>query len=296
MNRNNLIGTTSLIGSAFLYSLFPVFSRIISFNMPLFFQNWFRALVEIIIIGTILIIIRAWKPIKKEDIFWIFIKNIAGLIGFLGSYYAFIYLPIGIAYFIFYVGSLTFGYFFGYFIFKEKLGFLKILSLVLAFVGLFLIYFKDLNVANWVYGLFALISGFGSSAWGILIKKISPKHHPLQVYLIETFFYFLITFFISLIVKEAWQAPALNTLWFANLGFIIMFIGTGQLMIIGYRYISSQIGSLIMISEVVFGIIIGLIVYKETLSLMTLIGGILIISAMILPQFNYGNKTIREKK
>jgi len=264
--------------------------------MPLFFQNWFRALVEIIIIGTILIIIRAWKPIKKEDIFWIFIKNIAGLIGFLGSYYAFIYLPIGIAYFIFYVGSLTFGYFFGYFIFKEKLGFLKILSLVLAFVGLFLIYFKDLNVANWVYGLFALISGFGSSAWGILIKKISPKHHPLQVYLIETFFYFLITFFISLIVKEAWQAPALNTLWFANLGFIIMFIGTGQLMIIGYRYISSQIGSLIMISEVVFGIIIGLIVYKETLSLMTLIGGILIISAMILPQFNYGNKTIREKK
>ena len=63
-----------------------------------------------------------------------------------------------------------------------------------------------------------------------------------------------------------------------------MFLITGQLMIYGFRNVSAQLGSLIMLSEVLFGIIIGAVLYKEALSLTVLAGGILVIVAMVLPE------------
>jgi drug/metabolite transporter (DMT)-like permease len=96
--------------------------------------------------------------------------------------------------------------------------------------------------------------------------------------------FFLITFFFSILLKEQWTLPSLSAAWIANLLFALMFMTTGQLMIYGFKYVEAQIGSLIMLAEVVFGIIFGFIFYKEAVSITTLVGGVVIISAIILPE------------
>lgn len=63
-----------------------------------------------------------------------------------------------------------------------------------------------------------------------------------------------------------------------------MFLTTGQLMIYGFKYVEAQTGSLIMLAEVVFGVFLGFIFYKETISFTTLLGGMAIIAAIILPE------------
>lgn len=66
--------------------------------------------------------------------------------------------------------------------------------------------------------------------------------------------------------------------------FGVMFLVTGQLMVYGFSNFEAYTGSLIMMSEILFGLIIGFIFYSEVLSPLTLTGGVLIISAMVLPE------------
>jgi drug/metabolite transporter (DMT)-like permease len=62
-----------------------------------------------------------------------------------------------------------------------------------------------------------------------------------------------------------------------------MFVLTGQLIIYGFKYLDSQKGSLLMLLEVVFGVIVGFLVYQETLSWGAVLGGLLILLGVALP-------------
>ena len=64
-------------------------------------------------------------------------------------------------------------------------------------------------------------------------------------------------------------------------------------MIWGFKHIDAQIGSLIMLSEILFGILIGYLFFKETITIFTLLGGIFIITAIVLPQIAQSQPTLR---
>ena len=66
--------------------------------------------------------------------------------------------------------------------------------------------------------------------------------------------------------------------------FGVMFLVTGQLMVYGFSNLEAYTGSLIMLSEILFGLIIGFLFYSEIPSTLTLTGGIIIILAMVLPE------------
>ena len=135
-----------------------------------------------------------------------------------------------------------------------------------------------------VYEIGSLAAGFGSGTWNVLSKKIPSRYPPLQLNFLDCLINFFIVFITSLLFKERWFVPSFNILWLVNFGFSATFLITGQLMIYGFRNVSAQLGSLIMLSEVLFGIIIGAVLYKEALSLTVLAGGILVIVAMVLPE------------
>jgi len=59
-------------------------------------------------------------------------RSIINWSGYLCSYFAFYYLPIGTAYFIFYGGSLISGYIWGAWLLKENLSKVKIRALILS--------------------------------------------------------------------------------------------------------------------------------------------------------------------
>jgi len=72
-----------------------------------------------------------------------------------------------------------------------------------------------------------------------------------------------------------------------------IFIITGQLIIYGFRHLEAQVGSIVMLMEIVFGLFLGFMLYDEVLSVTSLIGGALIIVAVVLPEFNYKKATRR---
>lgn len=285
MPKTFFFGAGSLITAAFIYAFFGVLTRVIGFELPLFYQSWTRALLCVFILTIPFVLSKTrWKKTSSRDLKWIAARAFGGIFAFVGSYFSFIYLPLGTALFIFYGGSTIGGYILGYFLFKERVYRIKLLSLLLALAGLFLIYVVNMRITTPLYMGTALMAGLTVASWNTFSKKISHQYSATQLNLLDFFFTFVFMLIMSIIGRERWILPTISTPWLASLGFAFLFISTGQLMIWGFKHIEAQIGSLIMLSEILFGILIGYLFFKETITVFTLLGGALIIIAIVLPE------------
>lgn len=287
MKNKNLLGIGSLVSATFIYGFFGILTRIVGFTFALFFQNWVRNLLSVLLLIIPLVVFKQWSNIRKKDFKWMVARSVAGIVCFIGSFVAFYFIPIGTAYFLFY-GTMTTGcYILGAFLFKEKLTPIKILSLVLSIVGLLLIYSLNINLNKAIYIFAAIIAGLGSATWNTFSKKISGNYSALQLNFMDFLLSFIICFVISFFLKEQWVYPTISKIWIANLLFVVMFLLTGQLMIVGFKHIDAQKGGLIMLLVILFGILFSYFFFKETISISTLAGGGIILLAIILPEIKW---------
>lgn len=274
----------ALTSAALLYSFFAVLTRIMGFDLPLFFASFTRNLLAALLLLLPLWLLGKWQHMSRRDWFWLCLRSAGGILGFVGSYYAFYYLPMGTAYFIFYAGSTIMGFFLGRLFFGEKIEGVELLALVLSIVGLGMIY--SLSGIDWQllnHMLLALAGGVGSAIWNVFSKKVSSKYSAIQLNGADFAIFAVLTVVISLVRQETWVLPAWNVLWLANLLFVLMFVVTGWLVIYGFKNLDSQKGSLLMLLEVVFGVVVGFLVYQETLSVGAVLGGLLILLGAALP-------------
>lgn len=292
-NRNKNSSIFSLIFACLIYGFFPILVRTIGYKIPIFYQNWTRTLLEFFILMIPVAYYKKWIKIKVKDYGILVIRAIGGLIGFIAGYYSFLYLPIGSAFFIFYVGSLSGGFILGKIMFQEKMTKLKWFSFLIGMIGLYFVYSFSIKANEILPVLAAVASGLGTALWNISSKKISGRYSALQLNVVDVALYGIMVFFISLWIKEPWTHPVVNIAWFASLLLAISLIITGQLMVIGFKNIEGQLGSLIMMLEVVFGILFGFTFYREIVSIRTLFGGGLILFALILSQSKFKNKLLR---
>lgn len=288
--NKTLIGFASLLSATFIYGFFGVLARVIGLNLPLFYQSWVRNLFQLFILGALVLAMRKWVPVKTKDVKWLLLRTAGGLVGFFGSFIAFLYIPFGTTYFVFYAGSTMGGYVLGNILFHEKFNLKKIISLGLSVVGLLFIYSVSFDMDKSVYVLAALLSGFGTSVWNTFSKKISDDYSALQLNLVDTVLTFAATLSLSLILKESWVAPEFSVIWLAMILFAVMFIMTGQLMVYGFSRLDVHLASLIMLTEILFGVIFGYVFFRESVTPMTLVGGLLIISAIVLPELRTAKK------
>lgn len=275
----------ALLTATFLYSFFGVLTRIMGFELPIYYASFTRDVAGALILLLPLYLSKKWQKVAKKDWPWLVLRASGGVLGFLGSYYAFYYLPLGTAYFIFYGGSTIFGFLSGAIFFGEKVSRLEAFSLGISLLGLILLYSVGGVAADLLkYVIWAFVGGMGAAIWNTFSKKISGTYSATQVNGLDFAVFSLLMMILSLIQGESWMGPALNFTWLANLLFVIMFVVTGQLMIFGFKHLDAQKGSLIMLLEVVFGAIIGLIFYQETLGFGAIVGGLLILLGAVLPQ------------
>lgn len=290
--NKKLVGTGSLIGATFLWGFFAVLSRTIGFKLPIFYVVWTRNLAAFLILLFPVLFFRKYSPVTKTDFFWITLRSLGGIISLIGTYVSFQFLPIGTVYFVFFGTQVVSGYLLGKWLFQENISINKILSLVLALVGLFLLYSLNIKSGKSTYVLLSVLAGFSGTIWNTFSKKTSHKYTPLFLNWLDCVMFAVICFFISLTLKEPWIMPSLTLPWIANLVFLFIVLVTGQLVIYGFKYLDAQTGSLVLLMEIVFGILVGFIFYRETITLATFIGGLLIVSAIILAEI----KTPKSRK
>jgi drug/metabolite transporter (DMT)-like permease len=187
---------------------------------------------------------------------------------------------------MFFGGSTLGGFILGKFLFQENLNRLKITSLFLALIGLLLVYSISINPGQFWYLWLAFGSGLGAALWNSLSKKVADSYSAIQLNGLDFLITGIITLIISIGFQETWSWPNLSQPWIANGLFLILFALAGQLIIYGFKNLDVQRGSLIMLLEIVFGILLGSWFFHELLGFWSLVGGGLIILAAALPEMS----------
>ena len=99
----------------------------------------------------------------------------------------------------------------------------------------------------------------------------------------STFVIFVINLFLAIFLGERLNTHITSSTWFADIGYgIAGFLGSG-LTLYGFKFIDAHKGSIILLSEIVFGVLFGFILFKELLNITTVFGGLLIMIAAVLP-------------
>lgn len=282
--KKELKGSIALVFLALLYSLYGIFSRVISDTFDAFSQNLVVSLMGCIVFGFIFLFTgKKIKSIVKKDLFWVLAWLLSGSVVMPLEFIIFNHLKIGLFYFLSYSTIIVGGFLFGKLFFKEKMNFVKMVAVILSLIGLFLIYFISIGGSEIIYVFYSLICGLIIGFWNTVSKKFSNNYSNSQL----IFFLCLISATVAGIGMffTGEKMPVFNFsfgwIMIVIYGFIQM--TTVNLIIYAFKNLDAQVASVMMPVEIVFAVFFGFLIFRETIPFMTLIGGILIVSAAVLP-------------
>jgi drug/metabolite transporter (DMT)-like permease len=154
---------------------------------------------------------------------------------------------------------------------NEKLTKEKVLFIIAAFLGMFLIFRVDFSALN-IGDLMALISGITSGMAVVSIRELRKTESSWMIVLSFVFFGTLFSLFFLKDNVVVPGGPALAAL------LLIGVLGTaGQLFqTYAFKLCSTALGGVISMSSVVIATILGILIFHDSLTINTVIGGILI--------------------
>lgn len=172
----------------------------------------------------------------------------------------------------------------GFILLREKVTFQKVLLVLLAFAGVFLIAVRDYsNIFIWGRGeVLTLISTFFFSLSYIARKWMSNTLNNQEMTVLNFFIAFLIVLFVSLIKGDGVPINGWQT------GIFLAVVGAGTFNIAnvfltnyGFQKVEAVLASNILTLESFFAVILGFLFYKEVPLFKDVIGGIIIIISVV---------------
>ena len=174
----------------------------------------------------------------------------------------------------------------GFVILKNRVNAFNILSLILSFIAIALL-FQPNGFNTWkIGGFFAILSALGQASYLISRKKLSYYKANFMM-LSNTFIGVIFLGMLSLIIENTFYFHGAITnlsgnTWLATVIFGIDNFFAWLAMTKGFEYFKATSASVILLSELVFGAFFAFILFKESPTYVTIIGGILILFSSTL--------------
>lgn len=265
------------------FASFGVWAKLVGDTYDVFTQAWTRALIICIVLLIVGIITKQLIRFKREDTKWIVVYAAFSLFTVAPIYYAFTQMDIGTATILFYAAYMVASYVIGRLFFAEKITAAKVTAMILAIIGMALVFGVELaGVSVLALGL-AILNGVASGGEVSFTKKVSQTYSPLQLTLVSWSAICVVHFAIAVGLGEdlfPTQSPqsAVGIVLFALTAMLAFW-----LVVAGYKRIEAGIGGLIGTLEVPFAVILGALFFGEQLALPAIIGGVLIFAAAAIP-------------
>jgi len=276
-------GIVFILLSTIMFGSYGAWSKLIGNSFGVFYQGWTRTLLISLILFPILYARKEIVPIQKKDWKWMSIFLISTSLTQAPIFYAFNHMDIGTATLLFFVGMIITMYLVGFAFLGEKPTRIKIISLVLAAVGLYATFSFSLVAFSILAASMAVLNGIASGVELSSSKKLTGKYSPLYVTWLSWIIIAVTNCIASLALGEPQPLPAFNLAWIYLVIYAVVSILGFWFAIEGYKYAEASIGGLLGLLEVIFAIIFGMLLFHQTLTLMVVLGGILIMIAAALP-------------
>lgn len=278
----HLKGYVLLLVAAVLYGTYGVWSRLMGETFPPFFQAWTRGILIVMMMLPYLLVTRSIRKIERKD--WGFFAVYFALTACTQAplYYAFNAAPIGTVQLIFYATLVITAYIFGKYYVGEVITRIKLLAMLLAFVGLLCVFGTSVLVFAPLGLALAMFNGFASGGEMTSAKRIPEKYS--SAFVAWTGWVFIVpTHYVLSLIFEEQVAFHLNAAWGWLIVYAIVNMTAFWLGLIGYRLVDASIASLIGLLEILFAVVFGWIIFDETPRAGVYLGGIIILFAAMLP-------------
>ena len=288
-------GVLAVVAASFLYGIMPIFTkRVLMEGMTsgsiVFYRLFFSAVVSFIILKAT----GADISVSREQFAHL---SIFGIIGFGATMalltVAYSLIPTGLATMLHFTYPLFVTIVMAV-AFREKLSIFKVLSCLCALGGLALMAdFSRLSVAGI---LLAVGSGITYSCYVIANRKSSFSNLPGMVIVFYVSSVAAVFFGIKAIITKEFMLPK-NALCLGLLLIIAIFctITTLYLLTYGIKTLGASNASVLNMLEPVISLVAGIIIYKESVSLLGIIGAVLVVLSGLAVAFDSMNSEPRVK-
>jgi len=286
--NHELKGALFLVLSAFLYSIMPVAIRFLgSQKLTPISQVFLRYIFAFVAAAVYFFVIKKIKfSVKSKDIFLILIATVVGYaLTNLFFTYGIMYTQVGNALFLFYSYTII-APILAYFFLKEKMNRYNIGALVIGILALGLL-FQPNSIPTWkLGGFFAILSALGQSLYLIWRKKLQSYSAGFMM-LVNTFMGVVALGALSIFLDRGFYSSGAFAAMDLKTWIVTAFFGIDNFlawfaMTKGFEYFKASSGSLILLSELVFGIIFAFLFFTEVPTILTCIGGVLVLGSITL--------------
>lgn len=265
------------------FASFGVYAKLVGDTYEVFTQAWTRALIIAIVLLLVGLLTRQLRKIDRADLKWVAVYVGFSIFTVAPIYYAFTHMNIGTATILFYAAYMVASYAIGRIFLKEKLTWAKSVAIILAVIGMGLIFGVELGGVTALALILAIVNGVASGGEVSFTKKISDIYSPLQLTLIS-WVVICITHLIAAIILGEELLPAQTTQ--SAIGITLYALAAMLafwLVVAGYKRIEAGIGGIIGTLEVPFAMLLGVLLFQEQLTVLIVVGAGLIFVAAALP-------------
>lgn len=286
---NKQTGFLSLFSVGIIYGVFAIITRIITREITPFQQLLTAYFVGFVIS---LILIFAGKisiPFSKINKSVLVLYSIIYAVSYVFNFLAIINTKINIAVFTFYASSLLLSLLINVLFYKETINLKRSISLILMIAGLIFFTYPFTSFNNLGF-IFAVISGSLEGVSNFLRKYLSSKMNQPSLISLQMIGGFIFISFLILFLKQNFTFSISSQGLLLLLFFSFFFTLVNYLAIIGFSNFDLNLGTIIISSDMVFATILAAVIFKEIPILKELIGSLLIVSAIIIPNLNLRKK------
>ncbi|EEM95329.1 DMT family transporter [Bacillus thuringiensis] len=290
--KQNILGAICLSLAASIWGGMYVVSKYVLDFIPPLTLVWLRFIIAFVVLYFILKIAEKKQKkkvtIRKKD--WL----LFAWIGFIGYFISITCQFIGTKLSDAHTGSLVtsatpaFMVIFAALILKEKLTARRLLSTIIATIGVIIVIGWDIEIGSYFIGTIILVGA--AITWALLSIYVKIASIQFSSLVITTYAIFFSLFFITPFMIWELQAASIGTVnTYVILGVLYLGIvstaGAFFLWNKGLELMDASIGSLFFFFQPIVGSLLGWLLLNETLNSNFFIGGILIICSVFITTF-----------
>lgn len=290
--KQTILGTIYLSLAASIWGGMYVVSKYVLDFIPPLTLVWLRFIIAFVVLYGILKLAEKKQKkkvtIRKKD--WL----LFAWIGFIGYFISITCQFIGTKLSDAHTGSLVtsatpaFMVIFAALILKEKLTARRLLSTIIATIGVIIVIGWDIEIGSYFIGTIILVGA--AITWALLSIYVKIASIQFSSLVITTYAIFFSLFFITPFMIWELQAASIGTVnTYVILGVLYLGIvstaGAFFLWNKGLELLDASIGSLFFFFQPIVGSLLGWLLLNETLNSNFFIGGILIICSVLITTF-----------
>lgn len=272
----------ALIVATIFYGAFGVLSRLLADDFGTFGLIGVRNALQL----PILLLVfwrfpKLWSSLRRESFWWYLSWILLGVIVLGLAIVAWNEIEIGLTYFMFYAGLTISGVVVGHSMFGERLSKAKVVALGLTLVGIVIMFDLRLESSALFYQMLAMVAGLLSGLWYGIGKKLAGWYSEGQMLVLDSIGTAVVGLGLMLAWRESIPSIAATQVWGTIGLFSLCYLVAAGGAFYGFKHLEAQRASLIMPLEVFFGALFAWVIFNETLTVRTWIGGALILAAVV---------------